>query len=289
LRRSSLAALLLAATLAAPVPALAQVLPTATPAPADGWVSAFPRGGEVFTPMIADPREIQLGADYYRRQGENDADVSLGHSWGLARWRTGLLSDWLWQVDIEGMAYTRFQIGGGINEFETIDFFANLPVEVRKGPFSFKAELFHQSSHLGDDYIRDTGEFGYRYSVEGARGLASIDLFRYARVYGGATWLIHSIPAPQRWALQSGLELASADLHWSSRVSTRVFVAEDVQSHENVQWNVNSNTLAGLKIGFPESPRAMRVQFGYFIGHSPFGEFYAQKEHYADFGISLDL
>jgi hypothetical protein len=33
----------------------------------------------------------------------------------------------------------------------------------------------------------------------------------------------------------------------------------------------------------------VRVQFGYFTGHSPYGQFYAQKEHYADFGLAFDL
>ncbi len=276
--RSSVAALLLLLSAA-----------LAAPAAADDWVQAFPNGGEVFTPLLADPREIQLSASYYRREGENDADVALGHSWGLVRWRTGILSDWLWQLDVEGMAYSRFQVGGGINEFETVDFFANLPVEIRKGPFSFKAELFHESSHLGDDYIRDTGDLGFRYSAEGARGLASVDLRRFLRVYAGPSWLIHSVPAPQRWTLQSGFELTSDDLHWSSRAPMRLFVAEDLQSRENVQWNPDSGTVAGLKIGFRETPRSVRVQFGYFTGHSPYGQFYAQKEHYADFGLAFDL
>jgi hypothetical protein len=276
LTRSRLAALLLAAALAAP-------------AAADDWASAFPKGGEVFTPLLADPREIQLSSSYYRLHSQNDADVALGHSWGLVRWRTGILSEWLWQVDVEGMAYSRFQIGGGINEFEAVDFFANLPVEVRKGPFSFKAEPFHESSHLGDDYIRETGDLGFRYSVEGARGLAALDPCRFLRVYAGPTWLIHTVPAPQRWTLQSGLELTSDDLRWSPRASVRLFAAEDVQSRENVQWNLDSSAVAGLKIGFPETTRTVRVQVGYFTGHSPFGQFYAQKERYADFGLAFDL
>ncbi|NNN05715.1 MAG: DUF1207 domain-containing protein [Elusimicrobia bacterium] len=276
MRLSSLVTVLLAAALAAP-------------AAADAWVQTFPQGAQVFTPLIADPRETQLSASYYRLNGRNDADVALGHAWGIIRWRTGILSDWLWQLDFEGMAYSRFQLGGGINKFEAVDFFANLPIEVRKGPASFKAELFHESSHLGDDYIRDTGNTGFRYSVEGVRGLAALDASRYLRVYAGPSWLIHTVPAPQRWALQSGFELTSDDLHWSSSSPMRLFVAQDLQSRENVQWNLDSNTVAGLKIGFAGSPRSMRVQFGYFTGHSPYGQFYAQKEHYADIGLAFDL
>ncbi len=276
MRRSSAAALLLLfAALAAP-------------AAADDWFAAFPKGGEVFPPLLADPREIQLSASYYRR-GENDVDVALGRSWGLLRWRTGILSDWLWQLDAEGMAYSRILVGGGIDQLETVDFFANLPLEIRRGPVSFKAELFHENSDLGDGYIRDTGDVGFRYSVEGVRGLAALEPCRFLRAYAGPSRLIHSVPAPQRWTLQSGFELTSDDLHWSSRAPMRLFLAQDMQSRQNVQWNLDSNAVAGLKIGFPQSTRAMRVQFGYFTGHSPFGEFYARKEHYVDFGFAFDL
>ncbi|MFX8868193.1 DUF1207 domain-containing protein, partial [Acinetobacter baumannii] len=75
---------------------------------------------------------------------------------------------------------------GGVNEFETVDFFANVPVEARYGLWSGRATLFHESSHLGDDFIRRTGTTGYRYSVEGLKIVNSLDLCRFLRVYAGA-------------------------------------------------------------------------------------------------------
>ena len=261
----------------------------AAPAAADDWVAAFPKGGEVFTPLLADPREVQLSASYYRLRGENDADAALGHSWGLIRWRTGILSDWLWQADAEAMAYARFQGDGAGAGLQAVDYVANLPVEARKGPFSFKAEFFHRESHLGDDVVRETGGASFRSSAEGVRGLAALDPFRALRVYAGPTWLVRTEPSPRRWTLQSGFELTSDDLHWSTRVPVRLFLAEDVQSREDVRWNLDSKTTTGLKIGLPGSTRAVRVQAGYFAGHSAFGQFYAQPERYADVGLSFEL
>jgi len=278
LRRNSLAAVLLASVLAPPAAA------TDTP-----WPRAFPKAEEVFPPLTADPRETQLALSYYRRQNKDDSDVALGHSWGLLRWRSGEFNDWLWEWDMEGMAYSRFQMGVGVNKFETVDFFANLPVTVRKDELSFRTTLFHQSSHLGDDYIRDTGNPGFRYSVEGVREQAALEAGRFLRLYAGAQYLFHSIPDPHHWQLQSGFELTSVDLHWSARVPTHLFLAEDLQSRENAAWNLNSNTIAGVKIGFRESVRVVRVQVGYFTGHSPFGQFYNQREHYADVALAFEL
>ncbi len=53
---------------------------------------------------------------------------------------------------------------------------------------------------------------------------------------------------------------------------------------------MDSHTVAGVKLNFRESPtRAMRFQVGYFDGHSPFGQFYTQRTHYADVAIAFEL
>lgn len=259
-------------------------------APGAAEVDLFPRPNVIFPLLVAEPRHIQLSASYYRLDGRDQSDVALGHSWGLTRWRGGDRQEWLWETDLEGMAYSRFRLGGGVNEFDTVDFFANLPVTVRRGDVAFKSTLFHESSHLGDDYIRRTGDIGFRYSVEGVRTQAEIDPGRYLRLYGGAEYLLHAVPHSRRWSGQAGFELTSDDLHWSREVPTRVYLAEDLQAHQRVSWNVDSHLVAGVKIGFRESPsRDMRVQAGWFDGHSPFGQFYARRQEYVDLSISLEL
>ncbi len=275
MRNNLLAALLLAAL--------------STPAAAAG-VDLFPRPNEIFPLLVADPRHIQLSASYYRLDGRNTSDISLGHSWGLTRWRTGSLQDWLWESDVEGMAYSRFQIGGGVNEFETVDYFVALPVTARRGGVAFKGALFHESSHLGDDYIRRTGALGFRSSNEGVRLQGALDPCRLARLYGGAAYLLHDVPSAGPWSVQSGFELVADDPGWPTRVRMRLFLAQDFQSRQDVGWNLNSHTVAGVKFHFRESPtRAMRVQIGYFDGHSPFGQFHSQRAHYADVSIAFEL
>ncbi len=248
--------------------------------------SVFP-DGNVFRPLLADPREIQLGASYYRFRGQNESDIALGHSWGMTRWESS--GGLTWQWDIEGMAYTRFQISGGVNKFETVDFFANLPLEVERGTWEGKFYLYHESAHLGDDYIRDTGNTGFRYSVEGVRGLLSDEVCPHLRVYGGGSYLFHSIPTPQRGTLQGGFELTGPRWRWRRLYLLTPYLAEDVQSHANVQWNVNSNSTLGVRVGFDGTDRTMRAFIGYFVGHSPFGQFYSLPEHYAFIGLGFEL
>lgn len=255
-------------------------------APANAVV--FAQSHDVFSPLLADPREIQLSAQYYRQYGNNVGDVALGHSWGMSRWYTRDRK-WTFQWDIEGMAYSRFLVSGSVNKFETVDFFARVPLEVRHDWASGKFMLFHESSHLGDDYIRDTGNKGFRYSVDGLRGQLSADLTDWARLYGGGIYLLHSVPSPARGSLQSGFELMSHDMRYLSHYTFKYYAAQDFQWWENVGWNPNSNSAIGVRLGQPEGHKAMRLELGYFAGHSPYGQFFLNREHYADIKIAFDL
>lgn len=271
---SSLAPLLLAAPLAAqPQPRL----------------KLFPAANEVFPRLLADPRQVQLSASYYRHGGRDVSDIGLGHSWGLGRWRGGPQQSMLWELDVEGMAYSRFHVKGGVNEFETVDFIANLPLTMRRGDVSFKGTLFHESSHLGDDHIRRTGRTGFRYSTEGLRLLAALEPHRMVRAYGGGSYLFHAVPVMKKGTVQAGAELMSDDLGWTKRLPIRAFVGQDVQWRQRVGWNPDSRTVAGLKFAVKDGTRALRVQLGHFTGHSPFSQFFREREQYTDFSLVLEL
>lgn len=273
--RSSLAAFFLGACLAAPAAAKTDLAPHAN---------------EIFPLLIADPRHVRLSASYYRLDGRDVSDLALGHAWGLARRRTGESQDWLWESDLEAMAYSRFRVGGGVREFETADLLAALPVTVRRGDVSFKGSLFHENSVAGDGYVRRTGDAGGRFSVEGLRAQAALEPCRFARAYAGAEYLLRTVPTPKRWALQGGLELTAPELGPRGAWAATPFIAEDLQWRERVQWNPDSHLVAGLKFSRRDAPsRALRAAFGYYDGHSPYGRFYARRTHYADLSVSLEL
>jgi hypothetical protein len=248
----------------------------------------FPESEQVFRQLIGDPRHIGVGASYYRLNGQDTADAALGHSWGLAQWENGGGAV-EWQTNLEAMAYSRFIVGGGINQFETVDFLVNLPLAVRRGMWSGRALLYHQSSHLGDDFIRRTGQQGFRYSVEGLQTQVSLEPFYWLRVYGGGNYRLHTIPSPARWSAQYGFELTSRDFDGKRRYPRRFFIAQDFQNREDVGYNLNSNTEIGVIFGAKGVKRVMRVFAGYFQGHSPYGQFFSRKEHYLDLGVSFHL
>ncbi len=246
----------------------------------------FPESEKVFRQLTADPRRIQLGASYYRLGGKDRSDVALGHSWGMTRWNSR--DDyWTWQWNVEGMAYSRFSIGSSLNTFETVDFVGNLPIAVRHRGFSARATLFHESSHLGDDYIRLTKDLGFRYSVEGLRAIVSIEPLYWARFYGGGTYMLHSLPDPARWLGQAGVELTSREIARTRTFPLKLFLAQDLQYKGATSHAANSRTLAGVIFGFDGSPRSMRFSVGHFDGYSSFGQMYKKRERYNEVVISF--
>jgi hypothetical protein len=193
------------------------------------------------------------------------------------------------QSDIEGMAYSRFRLDAGINEFQVIDFFGNLPLEVRHGAGSGKLTLFHESSHLGDDYIRSTGVLGSRYSIDGLRGLVGYEPWARLRLYGGGFYLLDTTPAPQRTGAQGGFEIQSPVVRHDSNLPYRFYLAEDFQARASTAWNPDSETVVGMRLGIKDFDRSMRFALGYYTGHSPFGQFYEQRESHTFIALAFDF
>ena len=271
---------------------LALLLACAAPAAARNLeYGVIPETDQLFHRLLADPRQPQTSILFYCLGGKNLADVALGDTWGLARGRAPGRDgdDWFFQLNVAGMGYSRFILSGGVNEFQTIDFFADVPLEIRHGRFSAQVMAFHESSHLGDDYIRRTRDLGFRFSIEGVRSVLSFEPHRFLRVYGGGTGLIHAVPSGQEGALQYGFELRSPDLGWPRHRECWVYLAQDFKNYGRASWNLNSKTDLGLRVGEAKVIRALRVHLGYFGGRSEYGQLYNNREHYWDLGVSFDF
>jgi hypothetical protein len=231
---------------------------------------AFPHADELFANPLASPRQFQLGASAYELNGRARSDLSLGHSQGLVRGRAGDQL-WLWQADARALWLSRWSR----RDIDAADFVVELPISVRRGDISFLAAPFHESSRRAGSERRAT--------ATGLRALGAVEPWPWLRAYGGASFLVDTAPSPKRWGLQTGLELMSGDLVIAKGVPARVYAAEDLQMPERVGFNPSSHLVAGVKI------KALRVQAGYYSGHSYYGRFQADRESFADMSVILEL
>lgn len=118
----------------------------------------FPNG-DLFRPLIADPKQPQFVIGR-RRVKPNQADdfvgawVAYGENFGIYRGRLGgpgVCNGW--QVNINGGVFAQFNVSAPSSDLINADYVIGFPVTFRKDDFSARLRLYHQSSHLGDEFI----------------------------------------------------------------------------------------------------------------------------------------
>jgi hypothetical protein len=160
-----------------------------------------------------------------------------------------------------------------------------VPLSYRYQDVSTLVRLFHQSSHLGDEFLlRSRVPNRVNLSYEGVDARLSCEPGDVWRLYGGAGYLFHRGPSSLRpWSLQWGVEFRSPwpapDARW------RPIAAVDVQNREENDWHADVSVRAGIQLDGILVTRNLQLLLEYFRGHSPNGQFYREKIDYLGLGM----
>jgi len=240
-----------------------------------GWDFLPP--GDLFEPLLADPRWPHFSASYQRyvRSGDelgNVAAVSFGDVIPLARRRRP--DEARWEVALHAAVFSIFDIDADSFDLINSDFLVGPALNLRRGGLSAMLRLFHQSSHLGDEFLlrRDTDRVNLSY--EALDALLSWSPRSWLRLYGGGGVLLRREPEDlDRASLQAGVELTSPRA-WADGLLRPIF-ALDVQSRQESDWDLDLSARLGLQI---ESRlltgRRLQILLDYFQGRSPNGQFF---------------
>ena len=269
---------------AAPPPGLGrEVTPLATSALPTGLLP----GGHLFQPLLADPRWPHFGASYrYYLESHDDfrnvGAASFGETIPIFRGNGPRESQW--EAGIQAGVFSVFQLDAPSKDLINADYFAALYGVWRRGPLSALGRVFHQSSHLGDEFLLRTRVDRVNLSYESLDLKLSYDLPYGVRVYGGGGWLFDQDPSDLKpWTTQGGVEFRSP---WTfAGKYLRPVGAVDLQSKQENNWNVDVSLRVGIQF---ESVRVLernlQVLFEYFNGNSPDGQFYTQRVEYLGVG-----
>ena len=242
-------------------------------------------GGTLFRPLIADPRWPHFAASYqqYLRDPTlNDVGaVSFGETFALLRER---YQDTWWEVGVQAGVFAIFDLNAFSKDLINADYFVALPFSFRNGNLSGLLRVFHQSSHLGDEFILRTNPERLNLSYEGVDAKLSYEFRDWLRVYGGGGYIFDTDPPDLRpWSIQYGAEVASP---WPDRAAGwRPIAAVDVQHREENDWSSDFSARAGIEIDGVLASRKMQILFEYFLGRSPNGQFFKQKIEYYGVGV----
>ena len=266
----------------APPPPLA-VGPTGPPQVLSEWQTGLLPGGTLFKPLIADPRWPHFSAAYQRYinndQLKDVGAVSFGETFTLFRDKLGPV--W-WEVGIQAGVFSVFDIDAESKDLVNADYLAGIPLSARYDDWSAMLRLYHQSSHLGDEFLLRTRTERINLSYEAVDLRFSYEIGDVLRLYGGGGFLFHQDPSDiEPWSVQYGLELTSP---WPARdAGWRPIAAVDLQNRQENKWALDASVRAGIQIDGLLLTRNLQLLLEYFNGHSPNGQFYRNKVEY--FGI----
>jgi hypothetical protein len=261
--------------------------PTAArPRPPAEWQTGLLPGGTLFRPLIADPRWPHFAASYQRypddRQLTDVGAVSFGETFTLIRERAGP-SAW-WEVGIQAGVFAVFDLDSDSKDLVNADYFVGVPLSARWGDWSTIFRLFHQSSHLGDEFLLRTQTERVNFSYESVDLKVSHEFGDILRLYAGGGYLFDQEPASlDPWSIQYGLELISP---WPARGEARwrPIVAADLQHREENAWSLDLSLRAGIQLDGVLASRSLQILLEYFKGRSPNGQFYKDKIEYLGLG-----
>ncbi|MDQ1335008.1 MAG: hypothetical protein QG552_1958 [Thermodesulfobacteriota bacterium] len=253
-----------------------------------GEGEAFPTG-DVFRPIIADPKQPQFFVSINRFNSSDIqytmASVGFGETFGLYRFFGSREGDGL-QLSVEGALFAQFNMSTPSFDLINADYTIGIPVTYRHGDNSLRFRMYHQSSHLGDEFLKSINPpERVNLSYEAIELMYSRE-WRGWRVYGGGEYLIHKEPGDLKpLSAHWGIEYrASEPLVWNGRPIGGV----DMKSFEEHDWAIDTSVKAGLEFGHPNpGQRRLRLMAEWYKGFDPRGQFYRNKVEYYGMGVSL--
>ena len=257
----------------------------------------FPQD-QLFCPLVADPKEARSFVTLLRGtfpsledpSGERTtiAAVGLGDSFGLVR-RGGPAAGEGLQLDVIGSIFAQFDIGTSSNDLINADYIVGLPLTFRRSGFSTRLRVYHQSSHLGDEYLLRAEDIEREnLSFESVELLVSQEIGPL-RAYVGGERLFRREPG----TLARELFHAGAELRTGRAGAVQLVGGVDVKSTERFDWSPAVSGRAGIEVirrgpgGHPG--RLISLMLEVYDGPSPYGQFFQDDISYVGVGLHFGL
>jgi len=254
----------------------------------------------LYSPPIADPRAPRFSASWQNYLGNNSltnvGSVSFGETLTLADFtgddinrRDVRLGNF--DLNFQGAVFSIFDMDGTSKDLVNSDFWAAIAGSYRQrfdtGDASGMLRLFHQSSHLGDEYIlfnaiTDRDRVNVSYEGLDLTAAWQPNALEGLRLYTGGGMLLRREPTTlDRWSAKAG-----AELEWPTSYGRMYPVAAaHFQAFGENDWQTDVSLAAGVQFRDPRTDdRQVRLMLSYFNGYSPNGQFYDEQLEYVGFG-----
>ncbi len=262
----------------------------ATPEPprSEGGWSLFPEE-RLFGPLLADPRwpHFEVSYSHYHRSAFphllNVAEIALGEDFPVVGYDAGDAGKM--DLGLEPAVFGLFNLDALSHDLVNADYRIGLPTDYRIGGFSARASVYHQSSHLGDEFLLDTPVQRINLSYEPVQLRLSYEVTSF-RVFAGAERIVHTETPLAPWSAEQGAEFLSQTAVLGDAL--RPVAALYVREREETGWRPSVSVRAGVELASPKGSRR-RIDFllEYYRGDDPNGQF--QAERIETFGVGLHV
>jgi Protein of unknown function (DUF1207) len=229
------------------------------------------------------PRLSLTGTNFKNPVTDNTLENSIGTTFAGFRIDTPG-RDLAFQLDIFAVVHSRLSP----EDLLATDYRFGVPLSFQYGNWRGKIAYEHTSTHLGDEYQRNSGNFPKNYAKdEVVIGLArDIDTLR---IYGQVSYAFFQdlVGDPKRWRYDAGFQYV---LPWSGGLSGAPYIAAHAVARGDVQYNPDVNAQIGWLWRNPYQRLAnLRVFVEYNEGRSQFGQFAFDREKFYGIGIAADF
>ncbi len=241
----------------------------------------------LFAPLIADPRWPHFSLSYQQYLGHDDlrniVSTSFGETFIFYKDYAPFHSSW--DIGMQAAVFAIFDLDAESFDLINADYWVCIPVSYRKDELSALLRVFHQSSHLGDEYLLGKDIERVNLSYESVSLHASYDFTDSIRVYLGGSYMLGREPSElQPWSTQYGVEIRSARTFLHNRL--KPLGGADFRNWEENGWNTDVSIRAGVQLqSDKEEQRRIHFMLEYFDGYSPNGQFYKDSVRFIGLGV----
>ena len=248
--------------------------------------------GHLFSPLLADPKQPHFFAAWLWVTSPvvtgQVATVGLGEEIALIRSPRRR-----WELSVAAGVFSQFNMETRSNDLINTDFIIGFPLAYRRNAVSVRARIYHQSSHLGDEFILNNNPTRVNLSFEAAELLVAAEL-RGFRVYGGGEYILRHEPSD----LKPGLLHAGLEYRHPRRLGrvgalgdASIVAALDAKSTQERRWRVGWSGRVGIEFRptTDEAARRLSIQLQAYGGPAPYGQFYQENVRSVGVGIHFSL
>ena len=245
--------------------------------------------GYLFDQLSADPRwpHFSVAYQYYISDKELGSTGAANFGETFALYRNRVPFGGLWEFGLQGGVFSLFDLARDSKDLINADYMGGIFASYRYNNFSTILRVFHQSSHLGDEFLLRDRVQRINLSYEQVEGTLSYTFFRALRLYGGGGYLFDQDPSDlDPWSVQYGVEFTSPWRFAGGAITP--MLASDFQNDDENNWSTNISLRGGVQFeNWKLGQRRLQILIEYFHGHSPNGQFYNRKIETIGLGAHL--